>query len=347
MAAPHLSAAPRTSRRGFFWLPGERIEHEGATVQRGAAFVAWEAPAEPTDLPPVVLIHGGGGQGTEWMQTPDGRPGWAPLLVDRGHPVYVIDRPGYGRSPGDPQLTGPTTPPFGYAAARWLFADDATFDRHDAWPWSREPGGPEMDAVVAASAPLVLDTALMNRLDGDRVADLLDTIGRSILVAASAGGPAAWLGADRRPDLVAAIVGIETLAPAFKELGPRGRLDWGLTAAPIAYDPPIERPEQLALVRHAEADVNPAGNAFVLQAEPARALANLRGIPVGIFGTDTSDRHLDDEYAVAFLRQAGVDAENIRFADHGVTGSGHGVMVETTNVAALEVVLGWLQRVLN
>jgi hypothetical protein len=25
---------------------------------------------------PVVLVHGGGGQGTDWMETPDGRPGW-------------------------------------------------------------------------------------------------------------------------------------------------------------------------------------------------------------------------------------------------------------------------------
>ena len=339
---PHESAPARTSRRGFFWIPGEVIEFEGQTVQRGPAFVAWKAPAEPTSKLPVVLVHGGGGQGTEWMQTPDGRPGWAPLLVDLGHPVYVIDRPGFGRSPGDPNLTGPTTPPFGYGAARWLFADDATYDRHDAWPWAREPGNAEFDAVVAASAPLILDTDLMNRLDGDRITDLLDIVGRSVIIAASAGGPGSYLATDRRPELVAAFVGIETLGPAFKELGPRGRLDWGLAAAPLTYDPPAASSTDLAVTEIAPADVNPAGNAFVLQTEPARRLPNLARVPVGIFSTDTSQRHLDDEYAVAFLRQAGVDAEQIRFDDHGVTGSGHGIMVETNNVPALRVVLEWL-----
>jgi len=33
------------------------------------------------------------------MSTPDGRPGWRTLLVQRGYAVYVVDRPGYGRSP--------------------------------------------------------------------------------------------------------------------------------------------------------------------------------------------------------------------------------------------------------
>jgi len=348
MTAPHREAEPRNTRRGFFWLPGEVVEHAGASgrtaVQRGQAFVAWEAPAEETELLPVVLIHGGGGQGTEWMRTPDGRPGWAPLLVDRGHPVYVLDRPGFGRSPGDPQLYGPTTEPFGYAAASALFAPAQKADRHTGWPWPLGPGSPEMDAVVAASAPLYLDTALMNRLDGERVADLLDIIGRSILIAASAGGPAAYRGADLRPELVAAFAGVETLGPAFKDLGPRGTLSWGMAAAALGYEPPVSSPDELSRVVAAGPEQNPAGNPLVLQLEPARTLARLREVPVGIFSTDLSDRHVDDAYTVAFLRQAGVDAQQLRFAEHGVTGSSHGIMFETGNVQALEIVLGWLRE---
>ena len=33
-------------------------------------------------------------QGTDWLGTPDGRPGWFQYLVAEGFKVYVVDRPG-------------------------------------------------------------------------------------------------------------------------------------------------------------------------------------------------------------------------------------------------------------
>jgi len=91
------SPDPVTSRRGFFWTGIERIQSQYGTVVRGPMYVEWEEPVEVTQPYPIVLIHGGGGQGLDWMQTYDGRPGWAPLLVQRGYKVYVVDRPGHGR----------------------------------------------------------------------------------------------------------------------------------------------------------------------------------------------------------------------------------------------------------
>jgi len=38
--------------------------------------------------------------------TPDGRPGWATYLVQEGYHVYILDRPGHGRSPFHPELHG-------------------------------------------------------------------------------------------------------------------------------------------------------------------------------------------------------------------------------------------------
>jgi pimeloyl-ACP methyl ester carboxylesterase len=73
-----------TSRRGFFWVGGERVSVGEGTALRGQMFVQWEAPEEMTQPYPVVLIHGGGGQGTDWLGTPDGRPGWATFLVQEG-----------------------------------------------------------------------------------------------------------------------------------------------------------------------------------------------------------------------------------------------------------------------
>ena len=57
------SAPVRTSRRGEFWVPGERVTVEGKTYQRGPMFVAWEAPERVTQPYPIVLVHGGALQG--------------------------------------------------------------------------------------------------------------------------------------------------------------------------------------------------------------------------------------------------------------------------------------------
>jgi pimeloyl-ACP methyl ester carboxylesterase len=49
---------------------------------------------------PVVFIHGGGGSGSSFRVTPDGRPGWADLVAERGFQCWVTDWPGCGRSGG-------------------------------------------------------------------------------------------------------------------------------------------------------------------------------------------------------------------------------------------------------
>ena len=44
-------------------------------------YVEYMIPAQVRHPFPMVLVHGGGGQGTDWMGTPDGRPGWFQILV--------------------------------------------------------------------------------------------------------------------------------------------------------------------------------------------------------------------------------------------------------------------------
>ena len=61
-------------------------------------FVQYLLPERRRHEHPVVFIHGGGGQGTDWLETPDGRDGWADYFVAAGWDVYVVDRPGHGRS---------------------------------------------------------------------------------------------------------------------------------------------------------------------------------------------------------------------------------------------------------
>lgn len=58
---------------------------------------------------PVIMIHGGFHTGEAYMETPDGRDGWAPLFAARGHEVYVPDWPCHGHSPGAENITQLTT----------------------------------------------------------------------------------------------------------------------------------------------------------------------------------------------------------------------------------------------
>lgn len=55
-------------------------------------------PAQATGKPPLVLVHGASHTGACYLQTPDGRLGWAQQFAALGYPVVVPDWPGVGRS---------------------------------------------------------------------------------------------------------------------------------------------------------------------------------------------------------------------------------------------------------
>src|SRR5580658_9966267 len=92
----------------YFWIGVERAElARGSVVNGRQMYVEYAVPAQVRHPYPIVMVHGGGGQGTDWMGTPDGRPGWATYFLQEGYSVYFIDRPGHGRSPFNPDIDGP------------------------------------------------------------------------------------------------------------------------------------------------------------------------------------------------------------------------------------------------
>lgn len=65
-------------------------------------YVDFLAPVVATESKsPIVMLHGGFHTGSAYLTTPDGREGWAPYFARLGHPVYVVDWPGHGRSPAN------------------------------------------------------------------------------------------------------------------------------------------------------------------------------------------------------------------------------------------------------
>ena len=103
MASPEAVAAATggpvldIAEWSFFWTGVERTTLPGGTspiVLGEQMYVEYQIPAKIRHPYPIVLVHGGGGQGLDWMGTPDGRRGWATMLLEEGYKVYVVDRPG-------------------------------------------------------------------------------------------------------------------------------------------------------------------------------------------------------------------------------------------------------------
>lgn len=322
MTAPHVAGGHRvTVRRGQFWVPGERVRTEHGTVQRAPLFVQWEAPPGDAHPIPLVLVHGGGGQGTDWTGTPDGRPGWATRFVEAGFAVYVVDRCGHGRSPYHPDVVAPMGAPFPYEAARALFFPEEARDAQTQWTY-----GPEhVDQLLCPMGPLPADLAESQRLDAERLGRLLDIVGEAVLVTHSAGGPVGWLTADARPDRVAAIAAVEPMGPPFAEFPGLGTLTWGLTSAEITCDPRAGDP--------AEAD--------------GRRIPALAGKPVAVVTGGASAFAGFAPRVVEFLNTAGAHARQLHLPDFGITGNGHGLIFEANSDETVKPVIDWILATLR
>lgn len=327
-------------KRGFFWVTGDPVESPLGAVQAGSMFVEWLSPDhDEAELPAVVLVHGGGGQGTDYLGTPDGRPGWAQLLADVGHQVYVVDRPGHGRSPYDATVLEPMAPTWGAELIRNIFVGTGPSGAHTQWPGDLTVCDPLFDQFAASQGPMPADSGAMHARERDRLVQLLEQVGPAVVMAHSAGGPGAFLAADARPDLVQALVAVETLGPPFVSQPESGvTLSWGLANAPFNYEPRAGTPAELSLT---VVEVGPPP--MVLQKEPARRLPNLAQVPIAVVTGEASPFLAFDRHLVAYLKQAGCAVDLLRLHEHGVRGNGHGMMLESNNAEVLDAILPWVR----
>jgi len=110
-----------------------------------------------------------------------------------------------------------------------------------------------------------------------------------------------------------------------------------LTKFTLAYDPPVSDPKEIAT-----RDVSFAAGPYKLQAEPAHKLKNLQGIPIAYVTAERSGRNGGP--VVAFLKQAGCNAEDFQLKQHGVLGNGHFMMIENNRRQVFDVILGWIVK---
>src|SRR5689334_23103114 len=65
------------ARQGYFYAGGSYVGEPGREAMVGQMYVEVWMPREVRHPYPIVFFHGASSTGTTWMQTPDGRRGWA------------------------------------------------------------------------------------------------------------------------------------------------------------------------------------------------------------------------------------------------------------------------------
>ena len=336
------------ARRDFFYVGGAYAGAPGEEVMHGQMYVERLAPLQPRRPYPLVMFHGMGQTATNWLGTPDGRPGWAEHFAADGYEVYLVDQPARGRSAWQPGIDGDLKS-FAAAFQEWLFTASAADPRwpqatkHTQWPGTGKRGDPVFDAFHATQVPFLADQVETQRLMLAAGTALLDRIGPAVLVTHSQAGLFGWLLGDTRPALVKAIVALEPAGPPFENALPfEGKArGWGLTDLPLTYDPPIADALELAIERQEVPD-RPDLTCCWQQKAPARRLKNLAQIPVMLVTGEASYHATYDHCTVNYLRAAGVAVDFIRLEEHGIRGNGHMLMLEKNSAEIAALVAEWL-----
>jgi pimeloyl-ACP methyl ester carboxylesterase len=320
----------------------------------GQMYVEVWAPREVRHPYPIVFFHGASSTGTTWMQTPDGRPGWAHYFVNQGYIVYITDQPARGRSMYDAQHQGKQIRSYASGSER---ANSAIAEL-GSWPQAKlhtqypgegpnrgKRGDPVFDAAFARTVSYLASNTETQQLVQNAGTALLDKIGPAIIFTHSQAGPFGWLLADARPKLVKGIVAVEPSGPPFqnatRSTGPARA--WGPTDIPITYDPPVSNPKEL---RHEQQKTPDAPDlvACSLQSGTPRTLPNLKGIPIVIVTSEASYHAPYDHCTSKYLAQAGVPNEHVRLEKVGFRGNGHGIPSELNSLDVAAFVNKWLEE---
>src|SRR6202040_166860 len=258
--------------------------------------------------------------------TPDGREGWAQYFLRRGYAVYVVDQVARGRAAQWSQANGPVSAS-NLARLEQRFVAPERFNLwpqahlHTQWPGDGKPGDASFDQFYASQFPSLTDFPLQQSLNRDATVALLDRIGPAVVLIHSQSGAFVWPIADKRPNLVKAIVAVEPNGPPAHDVEFKGAPDWfadapktkisGLGDVPLTYDPPLKDGEALAFVRQDKADAPDLVRCWS-QAQPVRKLANLKDIPVLIISSEASYHASYDHCTAAYLTEAGAANSFIR-----------------------------------
>jgi pimeloyl-ACP methyl ester carboxylesterase len=345
------------AEQGYFFAGGQYVKNKaGQQIRVGQMFVQYQIPANRTQPYPVVMWHGGGQTGTNFLGTPDGRKGWADHFLQQGYAVYVVDQPARARSGYFAEVYGTARNPNTQAMADRFTAPERVNQYpqaklHTQWPGTGVPGDPTFDQFFSSQVEDIADVNVIERLNREAGTALLDKIGPAILLTHSQSGPFGWALANERPKLVKGVLAVEPNGPPLYEMeltpsadgfykdGPLGRA-WGITRGPLNFQPAAATAKDLNLMRQTAADGPDLVRCWV-QPEPARQLPNLKGIPILIVVSEASYHAPYDHCTAKFLTQAGVANTFVRLQSIGIRGNGHMMMLEKNNLEIAAFLTKW------
>lgn len=353
-----VAAPTQATEVGTFFVGGHYV-HEGQAMA-GQAHVLFMRPDKPRHKTPLVFIPGAGQTVTNFLSTPDGRPGWASVFTEAGWTVYLMDQPGRGASGYEASYGSVKrqTPEF----LQKRFTATQNFDLapgqpqgwpqaklHSGFPGTGKPGDPIFDQFYASQVESA-GGDVSAKLVGEAGAALLDKIGPAIVVTHSQSGAFGWAIGEARPALVKAIVAVEPSGPPFFGAPPPwGDSDpdkltrpYGLTTTPLAYAPALTSPADLERRQEATPEKPDLVRCW-LQREPARKLVNLSRFPVFVLVSEASYHAGYDHCTVRYLRQAGVATDFTRLEDVDLHGDGHMVMIEKHSTQIVKLIQDWLK----
>jgi pimeloyl-ACP methyl ester carboxylesterase len=344
------------AKSGYFFVGGKIDGSVPGSPTTGQMYVEFFIPQTLSHPYPIVMVHGGSQTGTNFTGTPDGREGWAQYFIRRGHAVYVVDQVARGRSAHFSQSQGKVAEAnLKRTEQRFTAPEKANLwpqaKTHAQWPGNGVAGDPVFDQFYASQFPSLSSFQKQQEINRDALVALLDKIGPAVLLTHSQAGAFQWPVADARPNLVKAIISVEPNGPPVYETQFKGAPDWfadmthkkpyGLGEVALTYDPPLKPGEELAYVRQDKPNAPDLVRCWQ-QAEPARKLPKLAGVPIVIVMSEASYHAAYDHCTANYLTQAGVRNTMIKLGDIGIRGNGHMMMLEKNSDDIAKVMRDWL-----
>jgi len=348
------------AKQGYFFVGGKYSPVGDKQVMNGQIYVEYQIPKKRTQAYPLVIVPGAAQTATNFNGTPDGREGWTQHFLRRGYAVYIVEQPGRGRSSYQPDTDGTQAYPQ-VLSVQQRFTAPEKFNLwpqarlHTQWPGTGMAGDPNFDQFFASQVPFVQKPEVIQALNRDALAALIDKLGPVILMTHSQSGAYGWEAVDQRPGMVKALIQAEPSAPPVHDVeflgapewfrdGARTRT-WGLTAIPITYAPPAKDASELTFERQEQADGPDLARCW-LQKEPARQLPNLQKLPIAILTGEASFHGPYEHCIVKFLEQAGVHPTWLNLGAMGIHGNGHMMMLEKNSDQIADVIEKWVRKAL-
>ena len=349
---PKCKSSQSHHQRDIFYVGGRSLDIGTGNLTIDQLYIEKLTPSDGVTQPkPLVFFHGGAVSGTTWLNTPDGRKGFATYFLDHGYQVYILDHISVGRSSQmdtrDYVLWNTTTQESVQSAftAPELAPTYPQASLHTQWPGTGRIGDPSFDAFRKGVLPFTSNFTLSELAMRAAGCELLSLIGPSYLISHSLGSVYPLLLSNDCPENVAGNINLEHSNHPFWNYGVAvnegsATRPWGLSNTPLDYEPAVGGVEELRQVVVGN-DTLALRNCR-LQAEPARKLPKIASVPYLCLTGEASVHVTYDHCVVEFLKQAGGEPEWIKLEDRNVTGNGHFMHLEKNNMEIARVVEDWI-----